>query len=269
MESNKPRVTFLISVYNGNEHQLRKAIESVINQTYDNYEILIIDDGATDNSIKIIESYKCDKIKIIHNEKNLGLEKSLNKGLEYIDTPYIARMDTDDISHQDRLEKQVEFAEMHPEYAIIASKVNIFDDNGIYGCSNIEGVIKDKDLLFGTPFVHPSMLIRTKDIKEIGGYPLFHRCEDYAMVMKMYSNGKKGYIMPEILLDYRMDKNGYNKRKIKDRFIECKVRKEFFKQMDIPWYRRYYIWKPILVAIIPKKAMICYHKNKFKKEVKK
>lgn len=268
MESNKPKVTFLISVYNGNEEQLKKAIESVIHQTYDNYEILIIDDGATDNSIKIIEAYACDKIKILHNEKNMGLEKSLNKGVNYIQTPYIARMDTDDIAHIDRLEKQVAFAEKHPEYAIIGSKVNMFDNEGIYGCSKIEGEIQKEDLLFGTPFVHPSMLMRTKDIKEIGGYPLFHRCEDYAMVMKMYSMGKKGYIMPEILLDYRMDKNGYNKRKIKDRFIECKARKTFFKQMGIPWYKRYYIWKPLLVALIPKNVMIRYHQNKFKKEVK-
>ena len=263
----EPKVTFLISVYNTPEDQLKLAIESVLSQEYKNYDVLIIDDGAKDNSVQIINNFKSDKIRIIHNVQNLGLEKSLNKGIENISSKYIARMDTDDICLPNRLKKQVEFAEEHPEYSIISTTVNLFDENGIYGQTKKCGEIKKEDLLFGTPFIHPSMLIRTEDIKEVGGYPLFHRCEDYAMVMKMYSNGKKGYIMPEILLNYRMDKNGYNKRKMKDRFIECRVRKAFFKQMNIPWYKRYYIWKPILAVLIPKKIMIRYHQMKFKKEV--
>ena len=162
----KPKVTFLISMYNIPGNQLISAIESVLNQTYKNFDILIIDDGTKDNSVQIINSYKSDKIRIIHNEKNIGLEKSLNKGIQEIKSKYIARMDTDDISHLDRIEKQVEFAEKHPEYSIITTRVNLFDDNGIYGSTKITGEIKKEDLLFGTPFIHPSMLIRTNDIKK-------------------------------------------------------------------------------------------------------
>ena len=95
---------------------------------------------------------------------------------------------------------------------------------------------------------------------------MYHRCEDYAMEMQLYSYGKKGYIMPEILLDYRMDKNGYNKRKLKDRIIEMKVRCIYFYKMKIPFYKYYYALKPILLMIIPKKIMMKYHQKKFKKE---
>lgn len=262
----QPKVTFLISIYNTPKEQLRTAINSVLNQTYENYDILIINDGTKDDSLEIIKSYNSDKIKIINNENNIGLEKSLNKGIKEINSEYIARMDTDDISHNDRLQKQIEFAKLHPEYSVIATKVNIFDDNGIYGMTKISGKIEKRDLLFGTPFIHPSMLIKTEDIKNIGGYPLFHRCEDYAMIMELYSNGKKGYIMSEILLDYRMDKTGYKKRKMKDRLIEVKVRWIYFRKMNIPFYQYFYVLKPILLMIIPRKMVMNYHQNKFKKE---
>lgn len=264
----EPKVTFLISVYNTPENQLRLAIESVLAQDYKNYDILIIDDGAKDNSVQIINSFKSDKIKIIHNNGNLGLEKSLNKGIDNISSKYIARMDTDDVCLPNRLKEQVDFAEKHTEYSIIGTAVNLFDENGIYGQTKKTGEIRKDDLLFGTPFIHPSMLIRTEDIKSIGGYPLFHRCEDYAMVMEMYSNGKKGYIMPEILLNYRMDKNGYNKRKFKDRLIEVKVKWIYFRKMKIPVYKYFYIFKPLLLIIIPKKLIMKYHQKKFKKEDK-
>lgn len=262
----EPKVTFLISMYNTNKDQLEQAIKSVLTQDYNNYDILIIDDGSDDGSLQLVENFHSEKINIICNEKNIGLEKSLNKGIYNISSKYIARMDTDDICFPERLKKQVNFAENNPEYSIVSSSVNFFDENGIYGTTKKTGEIKKEDLLFGTPFIHPSMLIKTDDIKAIGGYPLFHRCEDYAMVMELYSNGKKGYIMPDVLLNYRMDKNGYKKRKAKDRLIEVKVRWIYFRKMRIPIYKYLYIIKPLLLIILPKRLVMKYHQKKFKKE---
>lgn len=124
-----PKVTVLMAEYNTKEEELRKSIESILNQTYENFEFLIIDDCSDKKSEQIIKSYNDDRIKFYRNEENLGLAKSLNKGLELASTDYIVRMDTDDIAHIDRIEKQINFAINHPEYSIISSKANCIGEN--------------------------------------------------------------------------------------------------------------------------------------------
>src|SRR4030067_2802339 len=105
-----PKVTVLMSVYNG-EKYLEKAINSILNQTFTDFEFLIVNDGSTDGSVKIIESYNDHRIRLVHNEANIGLINSLNKGLDLAQGEYVARMDCDDISLTERLPKKVSFLE--------------------------------------------------------------------------------------------------------------------------------------------------------------
>lgn len=262
---NNVKVTVLMSVYNTNLEILKEAIESIFNQTYKEYEFLIINDGSKNGEIELIKSYNDSRVKIINNEKNLGLEKSLNKGLQKANGEYIVRMDTDDISHIDRIEKQLEFIEKNPQYSIVSSRVNYFDENGIYGNSKRHGEVKKEDLLFGNPFAHPTMIIKKEDILKIGGYPLYRRCEDYAMVINLYAKGYKGYVFNDILLDYRLDKNNYMKKKLKDRLIECKMKWKELKKLNINVIKRIlYSVKPFIAGIVPKKIMSQYHRNKMK-----
>src|ERR1700722_6197041 len=104
---NTPEITVLMPVFNG-EKYLKDAIESILRKPFTNFEFLIINDGSSDNTVSIIESYADARIHLIHNEKNLGLIASLNKGVELASGTYIARMDCDDISFPERLAKQLE-----------------------------------------------------------------------------------------------------------------------------------------------------------------
>jgi glycosyltransferase involved in cell wall biosynthesis len=104
-------------VYNGSKH-LSDAVDSILTQTYTNFEFLIIDDASTDNSFEILKSYKDDRIRLIKNEKNIGLSASLNKGLNLALGKYIARMDQDDISLPNRLEKQIEYFKEHNDICV-------------------------------------------------------------------------------------------------------------------------------------------------------
>ena len=264
MEKEK-RVTVLMSEFNTKEEELRESIESILNQTYKNFELLIIDDCSNERSIEIIKSYKDDRIKIIHNKENLGLAKSLNKGISLINTDYIVRMDTDDIAKKGRIEKQVKFAYEHPEYSIISGNANYFNEKGIFLTSNGKGEQKKENFVKGTPFIHPTMIIKTKDIKEIGGYPNYRRAQDYAMAMEMYAKGYKGYVMEDVLIDYRMNTAGYKKKKFKYRLLEFKIRWHYFKKLKLKIYYYIYCFKPILVGLIPKKLLEKYH-NKSGKE---
>lgn len=257
-------ITVLMSIYNVKEDEIKLSIESILNQTYTNFEFIIIDDGVSENIIDIINSYDDKRIKIYKNNINIGLAQSLNKGIKLAKGEYIVRMDADDISHLDRISKQISFIEKHHQYAIVASKADIFDENGVYANTKISGEINKEDLAKGTPFVHPTMIINRKILNEIGGYPDYRRGQDYAMVMNLYSYGYKGYIIDEVLIDYRMDKDGYKKKKFKYRILEAKIRLKYFRKMKIRWYNYIYIIKPIIVGMMPKTILKKYHEIKLK-----
>lgn len=262
---NNYKVTVLMSLYNTPREQLKASIDSILNQTYKDFELLIIDDGSTEECLKVLGEYEDERIRIIHNEKNMGLVKSLNRGLEQSHTDYIIRMDTDDIAYEDRIEKQIKFVEEHPEYSIVSGRADIFDEKGIYGTTMQRGKMTKEDMLFGTPFVHPTIILKRKDVMQCGGYPEYRRCEDYAMEMNLYANGYKGYIMDDVLIKYRMDQNGYKKKKFRDRFIEAKARWIYFRKMKVKFYQYIYVIKPILVGMMPKCLYKQIQKAKFKK----
>ena len=124
-----PKVTVLMPVYNG-EKFLREAVESVLNQTYKDYELLIIDDASRDNSAEIIESFGDSRIRLVENEKNMGQMNALNKGLALSRGEYIARMDQDDISLPVRLEKQTEALDKNPDVPLVFSDTYIINSKG-------------------------------------------------------------------------------------------------------------------------------------------
>lgn len=155
-----PLVTVLMSVFNG-EKYLREAIESVLNQTYKNIEFLIINDASTDNSVAIIQSYRDERIHFFSNEVNLKLTASLNKGIDLSHGKYIARMDADDVSFPERIEKQVAFMEQHPEVGLCGTFVqNIgINDDYVPPYKTTHDEIKFK-LFFETHFPHPAAMLR-------------------------------------------------------------------------------------------------------------
>ena len=117
-----PKITVLMPVYNG-EKYLRESVDSILNQTFTDFELLIINDGSTDSSMEILNSYSDSRIRIVTNEVNLRLIKTLNKGIDLATGEYIARMDCDDIADPKRLEIQLQYMEKHPDVAVCGTGV--------------------------------------------------------------------------------------------------------------------------------------------------
>lgn len=214
----EPMVTVLMSVYNG-EKYLREAIDSILTQAFRDFEFLIINDASTDRSREIILSYSDPRIRLIDNEENIGLTRSLNKGLELAKGKYIARMDADDISMPERLEKQVRFMEENPDIAVLGSWAWVIDEN-----NRINGELRtltDFDLLFleiffSNPFVHSSTLMRTAFINKIGGYDKqYERTQDYDLWVRVIANGGKVLNVPEFLIKYRSHLENISTKKFK------------------------------------------------------
>ncbi len=206
-----PKVTVLLPIYNG-EKYLKEAIESVLGQTFKDFEFLIINDGSTDNSVKIINSYQDPRIKLIYNEKNLGLIASLNKGFELIQTEYIARMDCDDISSPDRLLKQINYLDQHPKIGVLGSWVKIIGDYDFVGKYYIQHEEIKASLLFNSSLAHPSVVIRKKilDRCNFRYNEKFKHAEDYEMWTRMIEITNFANL-PEPLLFYRKHSESISK----------------------------------------------------------
>lgn len=155
-----PKVSVLMSVYNTEEEFLREAIESILSQTFADFEFLIINDGSKNNAEEVILSYKDDRIRYILNEKNLGLIDSLNKGLVLAQGEYIARFDADDISLPQRLEKQVKFMDENPNVGLLGTQYESFPKKRISNLLTDSKLIKETLLVESNQFGHPTVMIR-------------------------------------------------------------------------------------------------------------
>lgn len=207
------KVSWVLPVYNA-EKFLSKTIESVISQTFSNWELIVIDDGSTDNSLNIIKSFDDDRIKIISRE-NKGLSETLNEGVSLSQGNYIARIDADDINEPNRLFEQVSFLDSHLDYVLVASNVSFIDENDkIFNYSTLPSChnkIKEK-LNIDNCIFHPSVLMRRDALLNVGGYDNKVGCywEDYQLWLKLINEGRF-YILPRFLLKYRVHDKSISK----------------------------------------------------------
>jgi glycosyltransferase involved in cell wall biosynthesis len=161
----KPKVSVIMSVYNGARY-LREAVESILNQTFSELEFIIINDGSTDNTSKILKSYNDPRIKIINNRKNIGLTKSLNQGLRLARGEYIARMDADDVSLPKRLAKQVRYLQHHKNVGLLGTAYDVLDAQGQRIATHRHPLTDTEirwKMLFHNAFCHTSVMFR-KDL---------------------------------------------------------------------------------------------------------
>lgn len=205
----RPLISVLLPAYNA-EKTIKEAIDSIVSQTYNNWELIAVDDGSTDSTPIIIQAYNDSRIKYFCNNQNLGLIKTLNRGIELCKGKYIARMDSDDISSPDRFEKQVSYMEKHCETIICGSVIRAF---GVKGEKKINRIVKylehDKDikksLVYSCCFAHPSVMIRSNifeksSIRYNENYPY---AEDYKLWIDLMDYGEY-HNLQEVLLNYRL-----------------------------------------------------------------
>ncbi len=206
----KDLISVVMSNYNTNELFLRASIESILNQTYENFEFIIVDDCSTDNSVDVIESYNDKRIKLIKNKENMGLTKSLNIAIRAAKGEFIARMDADDISLPQRFEKQVEFLKQNPEYIACGTAIKVFggQEKEKIICRTIPDIESFRiHLLFGNypNIAHPTAMFNHSLLKK-HDIEYDEKCllaQDY----KMWVNCSKYapcFNINEVLLHYRV-----------------------------------------------------------------
>jgi glycosyltransferase involved in cell wall biosynthesis len=231
-----------MSVYNGDRY-LEKAVDSILAQTFKDFEFIIINDGSSDRSLSILENYakQDDRIRLI-DQQNSGLTKSLNKSLALSCGEFIARMDADDIAMPERFERQIEYLETHPQCVIVGSEVLQIDMDGDAICEM--GISQnhkkiEAELLAGCggAIRHPAAMMRREPLIAIGGYrEKFKMTEDLDLFLRLAECGELANL-PEVLLHYRLHLGSVNFTKAQQQTQEViAVLEEAYKSrnLDVP-----------------------------------
>ncbi len=226
-----PPVTVLMTVYNGGKY-LKSSVQSVLNQTFRDFQFLIINDCSTDNSIDIIESFNDDRIVIHHNENNLGQTKSLNIGLRLAKGKYVARMDADDMAFPLWLEKLLDYIEQHPQYAVVGTAAVVIDKEGEKRGRGILNLIRKAPvsydevlfrIFFAPPMNHVTVIMNKEQVLANGGYDEeFKVAQDYELWSSLVRSGSLVINIPDILVAYRFHQDSVSFREANRRVLHEK-----------------------------------------------
>ena len=252
----KPLVSVIIPTYNCSR-DIEKCIESIEKQTYNNIEIIVCDDCSTDNTREILKELekKYNNIKILYNETNLKAAATRNKCIENSKGVFIAIQDADDYSDISRIESQVSFLMINPDIDYVSSSAIIFDENGKKGERFFsDKVLTDKDFYKGLPLIHGATLFRKSAMIKVNGYRVDKttvRGQDADMFYRMQIAKLKGATTSDLLYYYNEDDSAFKRRKYKYRIYAYRMRKKYYKQLDLNFFEKLYRFKPLVVGLIP------------------
>ena len=270
MKNNIKNLSIIMTVYNG-EKYISDAIESILDQTYSDFEFIIIDDKSIDASYSICQKYASqdNRIRLYRNHKNLWVVKSRNILLSKIshDSKYVAILDADDIADIYRMEKQVEFLEQNLEYSIVGSALNIINQSGqliwqrIYPHTDEE---ISQSIFKKSPVAQPAVMIRKNDLDKIGNYDEnFERCQDYDLWCRAFDSGYKIINIPDLLTFYRVYSEQWKSKHVKLSLKNTiKIQKKYiFQKKYFSFSNLLYFFAENILAIFPSKVILYIFKK--------
>lgn len=239
---------------------LERAVRSILDQTYSNLELQICDDGSSLQAKEWLEdvSRKDKRLILTRNGTCLDLARKLNLCLGASTGEYIARMDDDDWSCPNRLEKQIQFLQREHEAAFVGCNVRLCRNSEIIGERKLPSRPIVEDFYFVQPFIHPTLVFRREALESVGGYSERSDCvlcEDYDLLLRMYGMGLWGANMQECLLDYTVPASAKGGRTIRHRYNETVTRWRRFKELGKLPGALPYVIKPLAVGLIPENVL--------------
>ena len=269
------KVSIIMGIYNC-AATLPEALDSILAQTFSDWQLVLCDDGSTDNTYDVAKAYQerwSGKIVLLQNERNMGLNHTLNRCLQAADGECVARMDGDDISLPNRLEKEAAFLDTHPEYAIVSTPMIFFDESGDWGRSYAIEKPTKRDFIKHSPVhCHAPCMIRREAYQAVGGYTedkRMLRFEDVNLWCKLYAKGYIGYNLDDPLYKMRDDHAAAKRRSLKSRMNGVYVTYVGFKLFRFPWYMYGYVavdfLKHFIKGIMPEWLYMKFHKKSERK----
>jgi len=261
-------ISVIMTTFKEPKNYIQQSIESVLNQTYTNFELLILDDSSNSETIQAIDSFKKDiRVNVVREKRRMGFVHALNKGMKMAKGKYIARMDADDICFNDRFEKQIKYLEAHTDIDILGGNMKIIYENGNilsqrqYPCSKFSLKFSS---VFRSPVAHPTVMFRRSIIEKNMFYDdLFKKAEDLEFWLRLRNNGFKIANMPEYVLYFRISGDLAKKRNSEHFSYSFRARSKNFS------WRYFYLDIPSILfaklySIVPSKITSIYYLNENK-----
>lgn len=262
-----PKISIISGIYNCAD-TLGEAIESIRSQTVTDWEWILCDDGSADETYQVALRYQQmdpERFVVLKNERNRGLNYTLNRCLREARGEYIARMDGDDRCHPERFARELAVLDTMPEIDIVSTDMSFFDETGSWGLIAHPDSPAAQDFLHGSPFCHAPCMVRKSAFDLVGGYSdekSLLRVEDYHLWLKMYAAGLRGYNIHETLYEMRDDRNAFARRKFRYRIHEAYVILLAVRLLRLPAYGCIYALRPILVGLLPGWLYKLLHKRR-------
>jgi len=233
-----------------------EAVASVVSQSFENWELVICDDGSEDETLAKAERWagRDARIRVIRNSKNQGLAVTLDACIAASRSELLIRQDADDVSLPGRFARLVRAMDDHPKASVIGSWVTCFNGKDDLGLIRTHPCPTKNDLLKGTIFFHPSCIMRKAAIVSVGGYgseSWLRRSQDYYLWFRLYAAGMHGLNIQESLYRFREDSAAWRRRSLSARWMESRVRWEGYKLIGAPAWRRLLALTPLLKYLVP------------------
>jgi glycosyltransferase involved in cell wall biosynthesis len=235
----KRLVSIVMSTFNESEFELQNSIDSILNQTYDTIEFIIVHDNPSDiktRELLLKNESKDKRIKLIINNRNIGLAESLNKGISFAKGDIIARMDADDISMPNRIETQISHLDEHMLDVVSSNCIYIDENNQIIGGkSDIPTKPNSlrRILPYGSSIIHPSVMFKKQVFMDVGGYRNFDVAQDYDLWLRILTGNYKIGSINEPLLHYRLREKSISYQKKYKQFLTSKYQVKLYKQRKV------------------------------------
>lgn len=271
MYEKDPVISVIMGIFNCGD-TLSEAIECIVNQTFSDWELIMCDDGSNDDTYEIAISYKekyPEKIIVLQNEKNRGLNYTLNKCLKQAKGKYIARMDGDDRCDKERFAIEINVLEKEPEIAIVSTDMEFFDESGVWGKISHPEYPVPEDFVKESPFCHAPCMVKREAYMKVKGYSVSDkllRVEDYHLWIKMYKCGYRGKNIHKCLYQMRDDRNAYSRRSFKNRLNEYYVKRLAIRTFRLKKWNYLLALRPIIVGLLPNCVYDKLHKGRLAKK---
>ena len=235
---------------------LRRAVDSILTQSFGDLELLVCDDGSSAEAAALLDgaAQRDPRVRLIRPGGVYPLPHKLNACLRAARGAYIARMDDDDLSRPDRLEKQLAYLRAHPDIAFAGCNVELLRGGqpaGQWRFPEFPGV---EDFFMRQPYVHPALLFRREALEAVGGYSEDKRqllCEDYDLLLRLYEKGLRGANLQDCLLDYTLPETARGSRRMRHRWNEAVTRYQRFRALGKLPGALPYVVKPLAVGLLP------------------
>ena len=271
MYEKDPVISVIMGIYNCGD-TLSEAIECIVNQTFSDWELIMCDDGSNDDTYEIAISYKekyPEKIIVLQNEKNRGLNYTLNKCLKQAKGKYIARMDGDDRCDKERFAIEINVLEKEPEISIVSTDMEFFDESGVWGKISHPEYPVPENFVKESPFCHAPCMVKREAYMKVKGYSVSDkllRVEDYHLWIKMYKCGYRGKNIHKCLYQMRDDRNAYSRRSFKNRLNEYYVKRLAIRTFRLKKWNYLLALRPIIVGLLPNCVYDKLHKGRLAKK---